>query len=162
MVLGGGVYGNGEIGDDPAKRLLKAYEIHKREAAPMVLSGGRVSEKLPIEADIMRNILIGLGVDKNKIDVDNESKDTLENAKYVAKIIGLDKKIILVTSAYHMKRSEMLFKKVGFKNLCTEAADFKFDGNYTFYDILPTTCNLNTSSKVLKEYLGIIFYYIFG
>jgi len=59
-----------------------------------------------------------------------------------------------------MKRSLYLFRKVGIENVCPQATDFKFDGLYSVYDFLPNTDNLHTISKALKEYAGLMFYFI--
>lgn len=160
VVLGGGVNGSGELSEDAHKRLVKGYLIHKREDLPIIVSGGRIKESLPFEADILASNLLELGVDNNSILKDKNSRDTFENARFVKDIIGVDNSIILVTSAYHMKRSILLFNKFGFKNICPEATDFKFDGVYNIYDFLPSAGNLNSSSKALKEYMGLLFYKI--
>lgn len=160
VLLGGGVNGSGELSEDGHKRLVKGYLIHKREDLPVVVSGGRINESLPFEADILEKNLLELGMDNKSILKDKNSRDTVENAIFVKDIIGVDKSIILVTSAYHMKRSTLLFKKVGFQKICSEATDFKFDGTYSIYDFLPSSGNLNSSSKALKEYIGLLFYKI--
>ncbi|MCA1927059.1 MAG: YdcF family protein [Calditerrivibrio sp.] len=160
VLLGGGVNGSGELSEDANKRLVKGYLIHKREGLPIVVSGGRVNESIPFEADVLAKNLTDLGMSDKDIIMDKNSRDTFENVKFVKEILGVDKSIIIVTSAYHMKRSVLLFQKAGFNNICTEAADFKFDGFYSIYDFLPTSHNLNSFSKALKEYIGLLFYKI--
>lgn len=160
VVLGGGVYGSGEIGEDTFKRVIKAYQKFDG-SNKIVVSGGRLNEKLPYEADIIEKTLIDLGVGKNFIIKDTKSKDTVENAKFVKKIIdknNLNPEITLITSAYHMKRAVLLFKKAGLVNICPEAADFKSDGVYSIYDFIPQASNLHIVSKAVKEYIGLLFY----
>ncbi len=161
VILGGGVYGNGELMEDAFKRVVKGFQLGKDGGKRFIVSGGRVSDDMPFEADVMKNKLIELGIDKKVIFVDRESKDTVENAKFTKKIIEsskLDDKVILITSAYHMKRSVLLFEKAGIKGVCPQATDFKYDGVYTIFDFLPTASNMNTIAKSLKEYIGLIVY----
>lgn len=160
VVLGGGVYGSGEVSEDALKRVIKAYQKFDG-SNKIVVSGGQLNEKLPYEADIIEKTLIDLGVSKNFIIKDTDSKDTVENAKFVKKIIdenNLNLEITLITSAYHMKRAVLLFKKAGFVYICPEATDFKSDGVYSIYDFIPQASNLHIISKVIKEYLGLLFY----
>lgn len=162
VILGGGVYGNGELSEDAFKRAVKGYLLYKDKRLPIIVSGGRLNEKFPFEADILANSLIQLGVDNKSIFKDKDSRDTIENARFTKKILEEHhfKSVILVTSAYHMKRAAYLFRKVGIENVCPEAADFKFDGIYSIYDFLPYAGNLHTISKALKEYVGLMFYFI--
>ncbi|MGB9730461.1 YdcF family protein [Calditerrivibrio nitroreducens] len=163
VVLGGGVYGNGELSEDAFKRVLKGYEKGRGGDKIIIVSGGRVSERYPYEAEVMKTVLVGLGIPEKQIIMDKDSKDTVENAKFTKKIMeekGINGDVILITSAYHMKRGALIFKKYGFDNICAVATDFRFDGIYSIYDFLPSASNLNTVSKVLKEYMGILFYNI--
>ncbi|MCX8083873.1 MAG: YdcF family protein [Calditerrivibrio sp.] len=164
VVLSGGVYGQKELSEDSFKRVLKGFEIQKRLKGPIILTGGRVNDKLPYEADLMKAILVGLGVEDDRIYTDKDSRDTVENVRFTLAILQQLKQqdIILVTSAYHTKRSMILFKKSGINNICAEPADFKFDGYYSIYDFLPVSGNLNIVSKAFKEYLGIMFYTLKG
>lgn len=160
VILGGGVYGSGELSEDAFKRLLKGFEKADK-CKIIIVSGGRINENLPYEADLMKNHLVKLGVDGQKILVDRLSRDTVDNVRFVKQVIEnnfFSKGVILITSAYHMKRSLLLFEREGFKNICPEATDFKFDGVYSVYDFLPQTSNLNTVSKALKEYIGLFIY----
>lgn len=163
VVLGGGVYGNGELSEDAFKRVVKGFEKGRGGDKIIIVSGGRVSERYPYEAEVMKDLLVTLGIREGNIIMDKDSKDTVENAKFTKKIMeekGIQGDVILITSAYHMKRGVLIFKKYGFDNICAAATDFKFDGVYSIYDFLPSSSNLNTVSKALKEYLGILFYRI--
>ena len=53
-----------------------------------------------------------LGFDKSRIVMEEEPKDTHEEAIKIHELVKKDR-FILVTSAYHMKRAVALFKKTG-------------------------------------------------
>lgn len=60
-------------------------------------------------------LLMEMGVDSNNIIVEKKAKNTHEHGPYIAQILdslGLPRKIILVTSAAHMIRSEAVFKNM--------------------------------------------------
>ena len=124
VMLGGGatqdtpdIDGEGELAGSPANRLLTAARLYRRLHVPILLSGGQVYEETGAEAKIARRILIGLGVPEKDILVETESLTTGQNAKNSAAILearGLSSPI-LVTSAFHMKRSVLNFEKQGLK-----------------------------------------------
>ncbi|MGA1862474.1 YdcF family protein [Deferribacter thermophilus] len=129
VILGGGVYAGGELKEDSLKRLVEGYIIAKEFDKPIILSGGRVSKKIEPEAMVMRKKLIKLGFD-GRIFLDDKSKDTFENAKFVKRIITDNgyKKVLLITSGYHLLRSKILFDKLGV-NSCAKLVDKKIDKN---------------------------------
>lgn len=140
------------------KRLVEGYLVAKKDNKPIILSGGKVFKNLELESLIMRNKLRNLGFD-GEIFIDDKSKDTNENAIFVKKIIAANNfnKVLLITSGYHAMRSKMLFEKHGI-NSCVVLVDKKIDKKYNFVDFLPVAANLHTISKVIKEYLGLLYY----
>lgn len=160
VVLGGGAYSTGVLKEDSMKRLLTAFILHKKYGLPIVLSGGSPIGSLP-EAEIMKELLEELGVDKKNIITEVKSRDTLENALYLKEISKKHgfKKVILITSAYHMPRAVEAYKKVGIEVL-PYPTDFKQDKRYNLYSFLPRAGVLNDSYKALREYLGFLAYQI--
>lgn len=69
----------------------------------------------PLEAEITHQYFKDFQINENRIIIENQSKNTRDNAKNTSKILkGMsDKKWVLVTSAFHMKRSMHLFKNEG-------------------------------------------------
>ena len=160
VVLGGGVYSSGHLKGSSYKRLITAYMLHRKTGKPLVLSGGSVSGRFP-EAEVMKNLLIDIGVDPKAIYTDVSSRNTYENAKFVKEICSVlgCKNIILVTSAFHMKRALSVFKKAGLSAL-PYATDFRYDGRYTVYSLIPRADVFFDSSTALREYVALLFYSI--
>jgi len=122
-----------------------------------VASGYSVRESYP-EGLAIKDLLVSLGVEEKDIIAENRSRDTFENALFVAKLVGT-KKVCLITSAYHMRRAVYLFSKAGVKNLVPVPVDFKTSkAPFTVYKFFPTPYWLNISSKALKEYFGLLYY----
>ncbi|MGC8852326.1 MAG: YdcF family protein [Hydrogenobacter sp.] len=155
VVLGGGSYKTGILKEDSMKRLLTALTLHKKTGLPIILSGGAGS--LP-DAEVMKSILLDLGVDKRNIITEVQSRDTKENAMYVKKVCQERnyRKIILITSAYHMPRAVLLFEREGISVL-PYPTDFKRDLMYNLYSLLPKMSVLSDSVKALREYLALLF-----
>lgn len=122
IMLGGGAYddtpdvdGTGTLCASPASRLLTAVRLQRRLDVPILLSGGQVYEDTGAEAKIAKRVLMSLGVPENKILTETKSINTSQNARFSAEILreqGLSHPI-LVTSAFHMKRSVLNFAKQG-------------------------------------------------
>lgn len=158
VVLGGGSYNTGILKEDSMKRLLTGFILHKKYGVPLILSGGANIGRLP-EAEIMRQVLEELGVDRKSILTESKSRDTFENAKYVKEICDKKgfKRVALITSAYHMPRAVETFKKVGLE-VVPYPTDFKQDKTYNLYSFIPRTSVLNDSYKALREHLGNLAY----
>jgi uncharacterized SAM-binding protein YcdF (DUF218 family) len=168
VVLGGGMRdeaedlsGKGVPKGDSLERLVTAARLEKRLKIPVIVSGGAVFKDSRPEAPVMKRILVELGVPANRIMVEEKSRDTIENAKYSKEICGRQgyKKIILLTSSYHLKRSEKAFRNNGLP-VTPYPANIKAHGpvRYGFIGYLPAASSLMDTSVYLKEYLGMLFY----
>jgi len=100
-------------GGDNNARIKKTVELYKEGWAPIVIYSGAAAEGKISNAAAMRNISVDSGVPYQDIIIEEDSVDTIENAKFTAKIIRNNnyQSIILVTSPYHQRRTMNLFKK---------------------------------------------------
>ena len=163
IMLGGGampdspdVDGVGALCASPANRLLTAVRLQRKLGVPILLSGGQVYEDTGAEAKIARRILIDLGVPESKILVETRSINTTQNARYSAEILraqGLTQPI-LVTSAFHMKRAVLNFKKQGI-DVVPYPADYQVTHHPVFHytKLRPQTEALLNNVTVLQETL---------
>ncbi|WP_459775074.1 YdcF family protein [Aquifex pyrophilus] len=162
VVLGGGVYNSGRLKASSYKRLITGFLLHKKTGLPIILSGGASISTIP-EAKIMKELLKSFGVEENKVIGELRSRDTGENARYVKEIckkLGC-KKVILVTSAFHMIRSVKLFEKAGFE-IVPYPTDFKYEGRYNVYSFFPKYSVFYDSAIAIREYIGLLFYKLTG
>ena len=88
-------------------------------------------------------------------------ENTADEAVAVKELISPSKRIILVTSAYHMYRAKRLFEKQGFE-VVTYKVDYKSERNneITIIDILPSANNLELTEIGIKEIIGRLFYLV--
>lgn len=126
VIVLGGISAPGKLPDDRVHfpgspdRLLHAMQLYKLgKAKKIILSGGSgelVGKRIP-EAAFLQRELVLCGVDSNDVIIESASKNTRENALFSAKVAAAqfrpEAKFILVTSAYHMRRSLGCFRKVG-------------------------------------------------
>lgn len=94
-------------------RIAKGVQLYKEGWAPVLMYSGAAAQGSVSNAEAMKNISIKMGVPKKDIIIEEESKTTIENARFSAKMIREKnyKSIILVTSPYHQRRTYELFKK---------------------------------------------------
>jgi len=166
ILLGGGVYdeapdlsGIGVPTQRVQSGMITTFKLHRKLGIPIIVSGGKVFKFKKAEAPIMKRFLMDLGISGDQIITEENSRDTFENAKYTKKVcdkFGF-KNPILITSAYHMKRSVVSFKKVGL-----EVTPFPSifpswrEEPYHWNDYLPG--NFKQISMAFREYLGIAYY----
>lgn len=183
VVLGGGTESQQyprqipEVGSagDRVTYALKLYSDGVAEK--IILSGGNIDwlgSRTTTGAQEMYQLLVLMGVPAEVMQLQNESRNTYEDALFCAEILrsmGV-KDIILVTSASHMPRSLALFKKQGF-NVIAAPADFGVTEESwhnlwhpTFGEILvhllPNASDLSATQTALKEYIGIFTYRLRG
>lgn len=161
IMLGGGampdspdVDGTGALCASPANRLLTAVRLQRRLDVPILVSGGQVYSDSGPEAQIARRILLSLGVPDDKILVETKSINTTQNAKFSTEILrehGLSKPL-LVTSAFHMKRSVLNFEKQGVA-VTAYPADYQVSHHPVFHytKLRPQTEALLNNVTVLQE-----------
>jgi uncharacterized SAM-binding protein YcdF (DUF218 family) len=168
VVLGASVFDNAPDADGPGAisaeslaRLHGAYKAHSANKKPIIISAGQVFGRKP-ESELSRRVLLKWGVAPQYIIVETRSRDTAENAQYAGEICQQKnwRKVVLVTSAYHMKRSVFLFKKY-LKEIVPYPTDYKTARKgYDYGSFLPGADNMGDIAAATKEYLGILYYRI--
>ena len=148
-------------------RLLNTIELfHKGIIKNIIITGasGSLSSDMK-EADILKSFLTRIGIPKEKIIVENQSKNTHENATYTeltCRELEMDKySFLLITSDYHMRRSLSCFKKTGLNitPFVKESDEFHFDLEYI---IVPQTNVLFKWKVLFHEIVGYFIYKIMG
>lgn len=148
-------------------RFFAGIELYKAGKAPEIvfvrsfspLNGGQ-----EVEGEYQRQMAISMGIPMSSIKLTQNALNTEEEAQGLRKLpMPEGSKIILVTSAFHMKRSVYLFEKSGFK-VEPYPVDFKVDliKKSTLLDFLPDAGALQYSSLAIRELIGRSYYQILG
>ena len=164
VVLGGGVTetaGTGEtlLSQSSASRLLRAVEIFRESGAAQLLCAGKGIGRTS-EGEVMAAAAGRLGVPREKILVDSLSENTRGHAvemdrRFADKTI----RIGLVTSAYHLKRSETELRSY-FPNVSPFPSDYLYSHpkGPAIPAFVPNTGSLFRSAVALHEMTGILWY----
>lgn len=155
--------GRGQLSGHAANRLLTTARMYKKTHLPIIVSGGSVFEDSGNEAEISKRQLMTLGIPENKIIIENKSLNTEQNAYFTKKIMN-EKNFehpILVTSAFHMKRSILNFSRIGI-DVIPYPTDFKTNQTITIYPNKFVPSDLQNVNLALKEYLGILILFIYS
>ena len=164
VLLGGGMGSNTNAYPyaemwNGADRVWHAARLYKAGKAPLVIPTGRGEQESTVP------LLRDLGVPESAIVVEGEARNTEENARFVEKILeprntqNTRKRVLLVTSAWHMRRSVLMYRKYAPSlEIIPAAADYEATVNtshpFCFKDIWPDTNALFANSYIFKEYLG--------
>jgi uncharacterized SAM-binding protein YcdF (DUF218 family) len=157
-----------EIGS-AADRLLCAAQLYRAGKAPLILlSGGNVpflSSSATPEAVAASRILKEWGIPPSDILIESGSRSTRENAEFSRRILaekGINR-ILLVTSAFHMRRASGTFRQTGL-TVIPFAADFMAEAETPDLplSLIPSAGSLVNSGIAIKEWLGILAYRLRG
>lgn len=151
------------------ERILKGLELIKKGVAKkLIISGGDGSmlQKNKSEAKLLYQFAQDWGIPKEKIIIDPSSRNTYENAQNTKKIVEKHqfKKLLLITSAFHMFRSLGCFQAVGL-NPDVFHVDYNSRKTKNWHNIqnyLPSSASLSMSYVAIHEWFGIFSYKILG
>ncbi|MCA9349414.1 YdcF family protein [Candidatus Saccharibacteria bacterium] len=88
--------------------------FNKGYSSTLIFSGAVTDGDSDSNAEVMKQYALDQGVPESAIITEDQATNTLENAERIVKLIGnlSSKRVILVTSPYHQKRSYLTFHKV--------------------------------------------------
>ncbi len=107
IVLGAQVKPDGEPSLQLQWRLEKAAEAYQQKKVPVVVCGGQGKNEPAPEAEVMRDVLVSIGVDEDMILTDTTSVSTHSNISNAMALLA-DRsvtKVLIVTSDYHLPRA---------------------------------------------------------
>ena len=129
------------------------------KAKKLIFTGGRMpwDKTKKTEGEVLKEYAIGTGIASENIFVTTDVENTADEAVAVKKLISPRKRIIIVTSAFHMYRAQRLFEQQGFK-VIPYKVDYKSERNkgITIFDFLPSAKYLKNVETGLRELFGRI------
>lgn len=157
-------------------RIIYAAELYRQGKAPVVItSGGRIPWRSggEPESQDMAKLLQLMGVPEFAILQDPDSLNTYENAVNVKEILkktGINR-VLLVTSAMHMPRALQIFLRQDIDTIPAptdflvtelELEEPNISLQATLLSLLPSADQLDKTTRVVKEYIGIAVYRLRG
>lgn len=156
--------------NDSGDRLFQTLELYYKKRLPKLLitgGSGSISKPHHREAAYIKKYLQGISIPDSSIIIENDSRNTYENAIYTKRILDslqFKGSILLVTSSYHMRRSLAIFQKAGYQNITpyvtnkiTGLRKFEFD-----YCFIPNTNAVFSLSLITHEIVGYLIYKVKG
>jgi uncharacterized SAM-binding protein YcdF (DUF218 family) len=153
-----------------ADRIVNALQLYKEGIIRKVLitgGTGRISDVGFPEAEALADFLRLAGVPSGDILLETKANNTYENALFTAEMLNElypSEKILLLTSAFHMRRSAACFRKQNV-DFDVYSGDFYTRGirAYGFGDFLfPNADALLLWHKLFKEWIGMLTYKLAG
>lgn len=153
--------------NDNVERLVATHRIlADGKARFAIVTGAAMNPSLVDsgEARVLARQIAAWGVDPARIVVEEHARNTRENAVYSQRIAaerGFDR-VLLVTSAFHMRRAVECFEAVGMR-VDTLPVDYRAHDKLVDSDsLLPRAAALAESSMVLREFFGLYVYRLQG
>ena len=150
-------YEFGEASD----RIFAGIDLFKEEKAPkLILTRGKLPWSIGIpEGEYLREIAITNGISENNILLTENVENTDQEAKAIKKLLSEDQhKVLLVTSAFHMPRAQIVFEAAGI-NVVHFPVDFqKGLSKITFMSFIPSANALGGISFFVREMIGRVYY----
>ena len=141
-----------EMNSATLRRTIEGVRLARAlPATKLILSGGDPYLRSP-PASAMAQFAADEGIARSRILIERHSRDTADQAALLAPALGRAP-FILVTSAYHLRRSCALFRRVGTTPL--PAPTDYLSGDVPPDDIAPSREALNATAAALHEYLGL-------
>ena len=178
IILGGGMIRANQ--EDPtrmnvgesADRFLQPALLYKQGKVDRILiTGGNTSiGNLKIdqsnETAQVKRLLVALGIPNEKILTETQARNTHENAvnsKIMIDSLHLKGPFLLVTSAFHMRRSMACFTKIGMNCTPYVVDSKKKDTDLGVLEcIIPSEKELYKLSYLIREIFGFLIYRIVG
>jgi uncharacterized SAM-binding protein YcdF (DUF218 family) len=150
-------------------RIMQAVELYRLgKIKKIVFTGGSGSILHPEmkEGNYINRFLLYMKIPKEDFIIEAESQNTRENAEFTKKIFdkeGISGEHLLITSAFHMRRSIGCFEKAGMDVTAYSTDRFsgprKFEFDHLF---IPNLSAMDDWDNLIHEMVGFITYKIMG
>jgi len=140
--------------------------VQAGKAGRLVFTGARMpwEKSIRTEGEALKQLAVGRGIAAEKILVTREIDNTAGEAAAVAEMMKARgwRRVILVTSGWHMPRSAYLFKKAGV-DCVLFPVDFRCDRTRpaAAIDFVPKGEAWQMTETALRECYGNLFYHLF-
>jgi len=142
-------------------RFFKGINLFNLDKAPtLIFTGGKLPWSIGIpEGEFLREEAIKLGIPKKDILLTENVENTDQEAKAIKKLLSLDDpKVILVTSAFHMPRAQLVFEAAGI-SVIPFPVDFLIGtGKITLMSFIPSASSFAETSFFVREMIGRTYY----
>jgi uncharacterized SAM-binding protein YcdF (DUF218 family) len=172
IVLSGMVWYNSQTRQinflQSSDRIWQAVRLYKEKRIKKILIAGGSAEffaKDTVESVLLKGFLVKIGIPAEDIITEENSRNTRENAVFTAKLLQNfpHKNLLLITSAMHMPRAELCFRKVGLNCDIYPADQYSGSRRFGIEDLfVPNARTLFNWNAFIHELFGMASYKIAG
>ncbi|OAF17916.1 hypothetical protein AXW67_07235 [Bradyrhizobium neotropicale] len=150
-----------------ADRILAPAELARRYPNARIVFTGGNSDLISgdaKEADWSGIALENIGIPKERLILERNSRNTYENALLTKQLVAPKpgERWLLVTSAFHMPRSVGLFRKVGF-DVEAYPVDWRMGGREDLFSFSNSGRDgLSRTDVAMREWIGLVAYRLMG
>jgi uncharacterized SAM-binding protein YcdF (DUF218 family) len=150
-----------------ADRMLAAAELARRYPNARVAFTGGSANLISTgarEADYSAPILENLGIARERLILERDSRNTYENAVFTKRLVAPKpgERWLLVTSAFHMPRSIGIFRKAGF-DVEAYPVDWRMGGREDLFAFTNMGGEgLSRTDVAVREWIGLVAYRLLG
>jgi len=143
-----------------ADRVWMAARLYKAGKAPLIYVTGEDNEFST------RPLLQDFGVPANALRFADRARNTEEEAREVFQMLGADegaRRVLLVTSAWHMPRAKMLFEHAGLEVIAAPTdyeMHYAAEEDFSLGELLPGAEALWRNAAVIKEWIARFCYHM--
>jgi len=157
--------------DRGADRATHAMQLYKEgKIKKILITGGEAffSANDNKEAELLANFMYLAEVPREDVIIESKAVNTRENAlfakeKLMAEGYDLDSTYLIITSAFHMKRSKACFDKIGMKTDTYPVDYYGSDSRANFQSLFqPSPDAIVIWQKMVKEWAGLLMYKAVG
>ncbi len=169
LVLGGGhsndtrLPANNRLTTTALGRLAEGIRLHRQMPGSLLVTSGWSSTGDVTQAEMLARTAILLGVDSAGIVMQKSPGNTMEEALEYKRMFGDTARLVVVTSALHMPRAMLAFRKAGLDPVAAPTNHIiKMSKKRDAWFWVPSAGNIGKVESAWKEYAGIGWYRIGG
>jgi len=147
--------------NEAVDRFFTGIDLFNLDKAPnLIFTGGKLPWSIGVpEGEFLREEAIKLGIPKKDILLTENVENTDQEAKAIKKLLSLDNpKVILVTSAFHMPRAQLVFEAAGISVIAFPVDFLIGTGKITLMSFIPSASSFASTNFFIREMIGRTYY----
>ncbi|MBV6643826.1 MAG: YdcF family protein [Cyclobacteriaceae bacterium] len=148
--------------NESVDRITEACRLFQNGVIQTIIitgGSGTLGENELRESPVLKTFLSQMGIPDSAIIIENQSRNTYENAKLTKPIVG-NERILMITSAFHQRRASACFLKQQIQ-FDPYPVDFRSERvRLTWDQLTPSVMAIKGWDIIFKEMLGYVAYWI--
>lgn len=162
LVLGGGhrsdprLPANNQLSLSALGRLVEGIRLHKMNPGSRLILSGFSGRDTQSNAEVMYQAALLLGVDADKMAIIPKPENTRQEAVFYKKRFGNGNELIIVSSATHIPRAMIWFRKAGLSPIASPTNHSIKEGLHRREWWMPSASFIEKTDRAVYETAGII------